>query len=729
MRTEELLKQSQSLADELRTPAAGADRDQQAPRAAGRVAQVVGGAAAGAAGGAAADQRGAREKRSQLLQIQKAEVERKNRDIEQAKAMLEEKAQQLALSSKYKSEFLANMSHELRTPLNSLLILAKLLSDNEEGNLTDKQVEFAKTIHSAGSDLLALINDILDLSKIESGTIVIDVDEVQLRAAARLRRAQLPPGGAEQAARVRHRARRRPARRDVHRSAAPAAGDQEPVVQRVQVHRARQGRPQARARHVGLVARARDAQQRRGGAGVQRQRHRHRHPGRQAEDHLRGVPAGRRHHHRASSAAPASACRSAARSRASSAARSRSSRSAGRGSTFTLYLPLDLPAGGAQAPAVRASYTPAPSSYLLAPPPPPTLTAEETTEAERALLMLPNELGDDRADLQPGDRTLLIVEDDAAVRARHARPGARPRLQGHRRLARRPGAGAGARVQAGRDHLGHPAAGRRWLDGARSAQARLAHAPHPGAPDLVGRRRSAPARAPAGRARLLAQARRQARASNRRSTRSRASSSARVKSLLIVEDDERAAQRHRRAHRQRRRRDRRRWPSAPSALDGAARQALRLHGARPRAARHARHRAHRDHPRRREPQGHPDHRLHRARSDRAGGAGAQGLHRFDHHQERQVDGAPARRDRALPAPRRVEPAGEQASHADADPPGRPGVHRQEGAHRRRRRAQHLRAHLGARAAQDGGLLRRERPQGHRGAQEDARASRACSWTS
>src|SRR5262249_6540684 len=98
--------------------------------------------------------------------------------IEQAKPGLEERAQQLALSSKYKSEFLANMSHELRTPLNSMLILAKLLGDNTEGNLETKQVEFARTIYSAGSDLLSLINDILDLSKIESGSMAIDIDEL-----------------------------------------------------------------------------------------------------------------------------------------------------------------------------------------------------------------------------------------------------------------------------------------------------------------------------------------------------------------------------------------------------------------------------------------------------------------------------------------------------------------------------------------------------------------------
>ena len=115
--------------------------------------------------------------KARLLSEQNIEVERKNREVEQAKLALEEKATQLALSSKYKSEFLANMSHELRTPLNSLLILAQQLSDNPEGNLSGKQVEFAKTIYGSGSDLLTLINDILDLSKIESGTVTLDVSE------------------------------------------------------------------------------------------------------------------------------------------------------------------------------------------------------------------------------------------------------------------------------------------------------------------------------------------------------------------------------------------------------------------------------------------------------------------------------------------------------------------------------------------------------------------------
>lgn len=120
------------------------------------------------------------EEKAKSLADQNKRFEQTNKEVEAARAELEEKAKQLALSSKYKTEFLANMSHELRTPLNSLLILSRLLSDNTEGNLSTKQVEYSKTIYSAGNDLLALINDILDLAKIESGKMEVNPSKINI---------------------------------------------------------------------------------------------------------------------------------------------------------------------------------------------------------------------------------------------------------------------------------------------------------------------------------------------------------------------------------------------------------------------------------------------------------------------------------------------------------------------------------------------------------------------
>ena len=205
MRTEQLLKQSQALAEQLQKTNAEL------------------------------------EEKAHLLAEQKNEVETKNREVEQAKAALEEKAEQLSLTSKYKSEFLANMSHELRTPLNNLLILAQMLAENAESTLTAKQVKYAETIHSSGTDLLALINDILDLSKIESGKMDVEIGSMRFAEVrdfcSRTFRHVADGKGLEFAVEL---GESLMSDSDHQRRQAAAAGAQESTFERPQVHRARQ---------------------------------------------------------------------------------------------------------------------------------------------------------------------------------------------------------------------------------------------------------------------------------------------------------------------------------------------------------------------------------------------------------------------------------------------------------------------------------------------------------
>jgi CheY-like chemotaxis protein len=186
MRTEELLSQSQGLTQELQSQSEELQAQQEELQQSNKELEEQAASLKASEELLQTQQEELQqtneelEEKAQLLEEQNRRIEIKNREIELARAALEEKAEQLSLSSRYKSEFLANMSHELRTPLNSLLILAKLLGENTDSNLNEKQIEFANTIYGAGSDLLNLINDILDLSKVEAGRMDVNVSDVRL---------------------------------------------------------------------------------------------------------------------------------------------------------------------------------------------------------------------------------------------------------------------------------------------------------------------------------------------------------------------------------------------------------------------------------------------------------------------------------------------------------------------------------------------------------------------
>jgi HAMP domain-containing protein/CheY-like chemotaxis protein len=338
------------------------------------------------------------EQKAQQLAERNVEVERKNQEIEQARRALEEKATELALTSKYKSEFLANMSHELRTPLNSILILGQQLTENPDGNLTMKQVEFARTIHGAGTDLLNLISDILDLSKIESGTVTVDAEEILtanlLETVGRPFRHEaenrllsfnidVDPNLARSIVTDSKRlqqvlknllsnAFKFTADGGVRLKVSAALGgwsaehpvlNTAPAVIAFEVSDTGIGIPQDKQKLIFEAFQQADAGTSRkyGGTGLGLAISRELANLLGGEIHLKSAP--------------------------------------GKGSTFTLYLPLKY-SGPAVAP--RISPTPA-ASYT-----PPLLPAQQPPASDRVA----EQLADDRLELAPGDTTLLIVEDD-----------------------------------------------------------------------------------------------------------------------------------------------------------------------------------------------------------------------------------------------------------------------------------------------------------------------------
>ena len=338
------------------------------------------------------------EQKAQQLAERNVEVERKNQEIEQARRALEEKATELALTSKYKSEFLANMSHELRTPLNCILILGQQLAENPDGNLTAKQVEFARTIHGAGTDLLNLISDILDLSKIESGTVTVDAEEIffsnLLDTVARPFRHEAE----NRQLVVRRRDRSAPRPQHHHRLQAPAAGAQEPAVERLQVHRAGRRAAERLGRRGRLERRPSGARTSRVGGGLRGLRHRHRHPAGKAEASSSRRSSRPTRAPAANTAAPASGLPSAASLPNLLGGEIQLRSAPGIGSTFTLYLPLKYV--GPDRCVARAAMRPARS------------TASREFAAARAERPVEHDPGRPLRHRSRATPILLIVEDD-----------------------------------------------------------------------------------------------------------------------------------------------------------------------------------------------------------------------------------------------------------------------------------------------------------------------------
>ncbi len=428
-------------------------------------------------------------------------MEQKNSEVEAARVALEEKAEQLALSSSYKSEFLANMSHELRTPLNSLLILARLLTENKDGNLTEKQVEYAQTILGAGSDLLTLINDVLDLSKIEAGKMDINPTDVLLADVKDFVRRSFQPlaeqkglvfdvevdGDLPESVRTDGQ-RLQQVLKNLLSNAFKFTERGRVALTIREAERSRRFNNPALDKADRVIALAVSDT----GIGIPRDKQRLIFEAFQQADGTTSRKYG-------GTGLGLSISREIARLLGGEI---RVESTENEGSTFTLFIPgnydfPEQPGGGSE----DAVSTTAPGDWPARQGGSPTLRPRELPERrmQRQELATLGEapVHDDRAAIEDGRPRGADRRERPQLRAHPAGHGARQGLQGDRRGGRGDGAGARQRVPPGRHHPGHRPAGDRRLDGAGPPQAPLHHAPHPGAHRL--RDGKEPARAQAGR--------------------------------------------------------------------------------------------------------------------------------------------------------------------------------------------------------------------------------------